>query len=102
MKPDAACYEDYIIEYSQKLKAIGHPTRLRLLCLIELNKDPCVTDLWKCMKQPQPVISQHLSILKQNNIVDAVVKKTKRVYSIVDPFIRAIIREIAAKNQHPD
>jgi ArsR family transcriptional regulator, arsenate/arsenite/antimonite-responsive transcriptional repressor len=88
------CPDDYLEEYARKLKAVGHPIRLRLLCLIAREADPCVSDLWRCLDQPQPVISQHLAILKANGIVTAEVQKTKRVYSIADPFIKELVRRI--------
>ncbi|HOX92765.1 MAG TPA: metalloregulator ArsR/SmtB family transcription factor [Spirochaetales bacterium] len=88
------CPDKPIMEYARKLKAVGHPIRLRLLCLIAREEDPCVSDLWQCLKQPQPVISQHLAILKQNGIVSAEVQKTRRVYSIVDPFIKTLVKSI--------
>ena len=90
------CADEVVVEHARKLKAIGHPVRLRLLCLIERQEDPCVSDLWKCLKQPQPVISQHLAILKQTGIVSAEVHRTRRVYSISDPFIRSVIQSIVA------
>ncbi|MGO8694482.1 MAG: ArsR/SmtB family transcription factor [Rectinemataceae bacterium] len=89
-----SCDETFISEYARKLKAVGHPIRLRLLCLIAREADPCVTDLWRCLKQPQPVISQHLAILKEYGIVSAEVQKTRRVYSIIDPFIRDIVSKV--------
>ena len=88
------CPDEYIAEYARKLKAVGHPIRLRLLCLIAREVDPCVSDLWHCLDTPQPVISQHLAILKANGIVSAEVQKTKRVYSIADPFIRELVKRI--------
>lgn len=88
------CPDEYLNEYARKLKAVGHPIRLRLLCLIAREEDPCVTDLWRCLKQPQPVISQHLAILKENGIVSAEVQKTRRVYSITDPFIEGLVTHI--------
>jgi len=91
------CDKERLAEYSKKLKAVGHPIRLRLLCLIAREQDPCVSDLWQCLEQPQPVISQHLAILKQVDIVSAEVHKTKRVYSIIDPFIREMIMKIVAE-----
>jgi ArsR family transcriptional regulator, arsenate/arsenite/antimonite-responsive transcriptional repressor len=94
---DQACYDEVIAEYAQKLKAVGHPIRLRLLCLIEEEEDPCVTDLWRCLQQPQPVISQHLAILKENGIVSAEVQKTKRVYTIKDNFIKDIVAKVRAE-----
>jgi len=93
------CPDEYISEYARKLKAVGHPIRLRLLCLIAREEDPCVTDLWHCLNQPQPVISQHLAILKENGIVSAEVQKTRRVYSITDPFIGELVKRIMDDNK---
>ncbi|MEE8441290.1 MAG: ArsR family transcriptional regulator, partial [Spirochaetia bacterium] len=45
--------------YAQKLKVLGHPMRLKLLCMIAREEEPCVSELWTCLDQPQPVISQH-------------------------------------------
>lgn len=89
-----SCPEEYLDERAQKLKAVGHPIRLKLLCMIARGQDCCVSDLWHCLNQPQPVISQHLSILKEFKIVDAEVQKTKRVYSITDPFIQQLVKGI--------
>lgn len=94
---DQACHDEVIAEYAQKLKAVGHPIRLKLLCLIDEEDDPCVTDLWRCLQQPQPVISQHLAILKENGIVSAEVQKTRRVYTIIDPFIKEIVAKVRAE-----
>lgn len=94
MNDQIPCDAESLAEYAKKLKAVGHPIRIRLLCLIAREEDPCVSDLWKCLKQPQPVISQHLAILKEAEIVSAEVHKTKRVYSIADPFIRDLIAKI--------
>lgn len=96
------CPDEYIQSQSQKLKAIGHPVRLKLLCLIERDQDPCVSDLWHCLQQPQPVISQHLSILKQFGIVTAEVQKTRRVYTIADPFIKKIVHSIMEDMDFPE
>ena len=95
------CTDAALEEYARKLKAIGHPIRIRLLILIAREDDPCVSDMWRCLHQPQPVISQHLAILKENGIVSAEVQKTKRVYSIIDPFIAGIIAKIAEESPVP-
>jgi len=95
---DNSCTDEVISGYAQKLKAVGHPIRLKLLCLIEEGGDPCVSDLWRCLDQPQPVISQHLAILKDNAIVSSEVQKTKRVYTIVDPFIKNLVEAVIAED----
>jgi DNA-binding transcriptional ArsR family regulator len=96
------CPDSVLEEYARKLKAVGHPIRLRLLCLIAREDDPCVSDMWHCLNQPQPVISQHLAILKENGIVSAEVQKTKRVYSIIDPFIADLIARITEEAESRD
>ncbi len=78
-------------EYAQKLKVCGHPLRLQILLLIE-RKDACVSDLWKCLNLPQPVISQHLAVLKDREIVQSETDGNKRIYKIIDPFVQKIIQ----------
>ena len=65
--------------------------RLKLLCRIAMEQEPCVSELWTCLEQPQPVVSQHLAVLKQKGIVQSEVRGNRRVYSIVDPFIKKIV-----------
>lgn len=90
-KDPNCCSEEFIDQCAQKLKVCGHPMRLRLLCRIAHESEPCVSDLWSCLDQPQPVISQHLAVLKQRGIVESQVRGNRRVYSIVDPFIKEIV-----------
>ncbi|MGL5964244.1 MAG: ArsR/SmtB family transcription factor [Fusobacteriaceae bacterium] len=68
--------EDNVYEKNEKmlaateiLKKISHPTRLAILCSLE--KEPlCVGDIVKKLSHiSQPMISQHLSILKANRIL---------------------------------
>lgn len=94
---DLNCCSDAVIDAcSQKLKVCGHPMRLKLLCNIARQQEPCVSDLWSCLDQPQPVISQHLAILKSKGIVASEVRGNRRVYSIVDPFIARIVESLTA------
>lgn len=91
---DQTCCADIIIEtYAEKLKVCGHPVRLKILCLIE-KEEACVMELWKCLNQSQPVVSQHLAVLKEKGIVDSEIQGNKRFYSIVDPFIKSIVQSL--------
>ncbi len=85
------CSEGTLDACAQKMKVCGHPLRLKLLCRIARGEEPCVSDLWSCLDQPQPVISQHLAVLKQKNIVTSEVRGNRRVYRIVDPFISSVL-----------
>ncbi|PKL05862.1 MAG: transcriptional regulator [Spirochaetae bacterium HGW-Spirochaetae-9] len=91
------CKEELLEPFATKFKAVGHPVRLKILCIIARQDVPCVGDLWRCLNQPQPVISQHLAILKKTGIVTSEVQKTKRVYSIVDPFIKDLVTTIVCQ-----
>lgn len=89
------CCSDSIIDScSQKLKVCGHPVRLKLLCMIYRQQEPCVSELWSCLNQPQPVISQHLAVLKNKKIVESEIDGNKRIYRITDPFVRGIVETI--------
>ena len=76
------------------LKACGHPLRLKILCAIEKGEEACVSELWACLEQSQPVVSQHLAVLKKRGIVTSQVQGNKRVYSIANPFIRGLINDL--------
>jgi len=97
MNPEIACPDGVIEEFSRKLKVCGHPVRLKLLCLIQRQGEPCVTNLWTCLGQSQPVISQHLAVLKENGVVDSLVQGNKRIYTISDDFIRNIVSKMMAE-----
>ncbi|MBI9108215.1 MAG: winged helix-turn-helix transcriptional regulator [Spirochaetales bacterium] len=85
------CADGDIKILAEKLKVCGHPVRLKILCLIE-KQDSCVTELWQCLDQSQPVISQHLAVLKEKEIVESDVQGNRRIYSISDPFIKNMVQ----------
>lgn len=91
MNRDKLCPDEVIESFAEKMKVCGHPVRLKLLCLIE-KETACVTELWQCLDQSQPVVSQHLAVLKNKGIVTSMVQGNKRIYSISDPFVKDMIR----------
>ena len=76
------------------LKACGHPLRLEILCTIERGEETCVSELWTCLEQSQPVVSQHLAVLKKHGIVNSQVRGNRRVYAISNPFINSLIQRL--------
>ncbi|THB67128.1 MAG: transcriptional regulator [Spirochaetaceae bacterium] len=96
MQISQPCSGEHLGEKAQKLKVCGHPLRLQLLCAIHHSGEPCVSQLWECVGQPQPVVSQHLAVLKDHGIVDSETKGNRRIYSIVDPFVKDIVQAIIA------
>jgi DNA-binding transcriptional ArsR family regulator len=94
MKTIYTCESDVLKTYSQKIKVCGHPVRLKILCFIKTGA-PCVKEMWECLDQPQPVISQHLAVLKENGVVCSEIDGNKRIYKIVDPFVDHMLTLIA-------
>lgn len=95
MKTIYNCETDKLKTYSQKIKVCGHPVRLRILCFIKTGA-PCVKEMWECLDQPQPVISQHLAVLKENGVVSSEIDGNRRIYKIVDPFVDQMLTLIAS------
>jgi ArsR family transcriptional regulator, arsenate/arsenite/antimonite-responsive transcriptional repressor len=83
-------FDQSIPRLARKLKVCGHPVRLRLLCAIA-SREPCVSDLSTCVSESQPVVSQHLAVLKKEGIVTSIVRGNRRIYSVADPFVRTLL-----------
>jgi DNA-binding transcriptional ArsR family regulator len=79
-----------ITRIARTLKVCGHPVRLKLLRVIQ-SSEPCVSDLWRCVGEPQPVVSQHLAVLKREKIVASRIEGNRRIYSVTDPWVREMI-----------
>jgi DNA-binding transcriptional ArsR family regulator len=86
--------EERLSHVARKLKVCGHPVRMRLLCAIE-KQEPCVSDLSMCVEESQPVVSQHLAVLKREGIVTSKVSGNRRIYSVADPFIKGLVRSLS-------
>jgi DNA-binding transcriptional ArsR family regulator len=78
---------------ARALKVCGHPVRLKLLRAIE-SSEPCVTDLWHCVGEPQPVVSQHLAVLKREKIVASRIEGNRRIYTVTDAWVRDLISRL--------
>ncbi len=63
---------------SRSLKAISHPLRLKILCVLGEN-EVSVQDIVECVGTSQSNISQHLAILRDKGIL-ASRKEANRVY----------------------
>ena len=66
-------------EAAEVLKAIAHPTRLKILEIL-LSNQGCVRELEEALKKPQANISQHLTILRKAGIVDFSERGRERCY----------------------
>ena len=74
-----------LLQLSELFKALGDPTRLRLIRLLASNMEErlCVVDLAQKLGISQPAASQHLKVLKHLKILH-IVKERPRIYYSLD------------------
>ena len=72
---------------SRGLKAMGHPLRLKILCILAGAEEVSVQDLVDQVGTSQSNISQHLSILRDKRILASRKDANKVYYRIGDPNI---------------
>ncbi|MFH1714749.1 MAG: metalloregulator ArsR/SmtB family transcription factor [Elusimicrobiota bacterium] len=83
--------------YAEKLKAIAHPHRLKIIEGL-LNDECNVTHIVKCMAMPQATVSQHLRILKSAGIIEGRRDKMNICYKVVDRNIKKIFKDLLGKS----
>lgn len=75
---------------SRSLKAISHPLRLKILCI--LGKDELsVQDILKTVGTTQSNVSQHLCLLKDKGVVTSRKDANRVFYSVKDETIKKIL-----------
>ncbi|MBN1409984.1 MAG: winged helix-turn-helix transcriptional regulator [Spirochaetales bacterium] len=80
-------------EFSEKLKAMGHPVRLQIISGVIKNE--CnVSQIQANLGLPQSTISQHLQILKSNKIIKGRREGTRVCYQVIDENVKKIIKLI--------
>ena len=70
--------------YAEYLKALAHPTRIRILELLD-EEGHCVTNIGEKLELKQSNISQHLGILRSRGILSLRREGGHSIYCIRDP-----------------
>jgi len=82
----------HLRERAELLRQLGHPVRLAILEeLIKGGK--CVTDIRDLLEVPQPNVSQHLTVLRQQRIVDFSEVGKLRCYYLKRPSLARALFE---------
>ena len=80
------------------LRVVAHPVRIRIL--EELSKGiKCVSDFGDFLKITQPNISQHLSLLRRQGVIDVYMDGRLRCYYLKDPVIPDLL-SLLKKDYH--
>ena len=83
--------QEDIIHASHSLKAMAHPLRLEILCILGGTSEISVQDIVEQVGTSQSNISQHLSILREKGILASRKDANKVYYRIADPRILHLI-----------
>ena len=79
-------------ESSETLRAIAHPLRLKIIELLQLNKQLTVTEIHQQLDVEQAVASHHLRILKNKRVVDLERSGKNSMYFLANPAFYEIVR----------
>ncbi len=87
--PEAPARTDLVAKY---FRALGDPTRLRIVELLEAEGELAAGELTRRLGQPQPKVSNHLACLRWCGFVDT--RRDHRViyYRLADDRVAAMLQ----------
>lgn len=88
--------QEHIETAARALKAISHPLRLKILCVVG-GDETCVQDIVDAVGTSQSNISQHLAILRDKGVLQTRKDANRVFYRIADQRtlqLIALMREV--------
>lgn len=82
--------QEHIETAARALKAISHPLRLKILCVIG-DMEVCVQDIVAAVGTSQSNISQHLAILREKDVLETRKEANRIYYRVADPRVLQLI-----------
>lgn len=79
---------------SSILKSVGHPIRVKIILALADYTEMSVTELTQFLKIEQPVMSLHLAVLRNANIIIVRKQGKKSMYSILDSSVLQAVQII--------
>lgn len=76
-----------------RLKLMSHPERLLMLCRMD-EGEVSVTELVELSGLSQSSVSQHLAMLREEDVVSIRGEAQTRFYSLKDPIVRGVIHAL--------
>jgi ArsR family transcriptional regulator len=80
---DLAAHHEHIQIAARALKAISHPLRLKILCVVG-DQEVCVQDIVDAVGTSQSNISQHLAILRDKGVLTTRKDANRVFYRVAD------------------
>lgn len=85
---------------SEIIGALDSPLRLRILLLLN-QRDHVVHELVDVLDKSQPLVSQHLRVLKNTGLVEATRSGREVVYHLAVPGVIACMESLSALSPEP-
>jgi DNA-binding transcriptional ArsR family regulator len=85
---------------SALLTALAAPMRLAIIALLDQHGSRCVHQLVDALGAPQPLVSQHLRVLRGASLVVGERRHREVHYELVDPHVAHIVRDALAHVSH--
>lgn len=79
---------------SKLLKAIANPNRLMILCQLKILGERNVNQLRQNLSISQPALSQHLAVMKEENLIESRRLGTSIYYSICDDIVSNVLEAL--------
>lgn len=88
-------------------KALAHPVRIEIIRLLS-ERELCVCEILESLKLDQPIISQHLAVLRHSGVVDSEKRglriyywlKSRKFAQLVEILEEIIAEELEAQRQY--
>lgn len=78
-------------KYAEMFKALAHPIRLKIVCGL-CEKEECnVSKMVEKLGVAQPMVSQHLNILKNAGVITGYKKGTQICYKVTNKDVKKIV-----------
>ena len=71
---------------------LGHPVRLRILCILAREGRQCVCRMLPELDVPQPTLSRHLAVLRSHGLVEDEREGTMVFYRVADGAVLDVMR----------
>ena len=84
---------------AELLRALASPLRIAIVMRLD-DGAQCVHELVDALGVPQPLVSQHLRVLRAANVVTSHRRGREVAYSLTDSHVAHVVRDAVAHSAH--
>ena len=84
---------------AELLRALASPLRIAIVMRLD-DGAQCVHELVDALGAPQPLVSQHLRVLRAANVVTSHRRGREVAYSLTDSHVAHVVRDAVAHSAH--